>query len=100
MGAISIEPGGQFELSGAPLETIQETCRESNQHPAVLREVAEQMGKRFLGIGGSRKWSLDETPRMPKSTYGIMRRNMLKVRRPGRRKSEREGKRRSSRIIL
>ncbi|MGF9693289.1 glutamate--cysteine ligase [Rhizobium sp. 0TCS1.26] len=79
MGAISIEPGGQFELSGAPLETLHDTCRESNQHLAVLREVADPLGIRFLGIGGSPKWTLDETPRMPKSRYEIMSRYMPKV---------------------
>ena len=78
-GAISIEPGGQFELSGAPVETLHETCRESNQHLAMLREIAEPMGIRFLGIGGSPKWSLSETPRMPKSRYDIMTRYMPKV---------------------
>ncbi|SMD16780.1 glutamate--cysteine ligase [Rhizobium sp. RU36D] len=78
-GAISIEPGGQFELSGAPVETLHETCRESNQHLATLREVAEPMGIRFLGIGGSPKWTLAETPRMPKSRYDIMTRYMPKV---------------------
>nr|CAD6605392.1 glutamate--cysteine ligase [Rhizobium sp. TCK] len=83
MGAISIEPGGQFELSGAPLETIHETCQESNRHLDVLREVAEPMGIRFLGIGGSPKWSLAETPRMPKSRYEIMTRYMPKVGKQG-----------------
>ncbi len=78
-GAISIEPGGQFELSGAPVETLHDTCRESNQHLATLREVAEPMGIRFLGIGGSPKWTLAETPRMPKSRYDIMTRYMPKV---------------------
>jgi glutamate--cysteine ligase len=79
MGAISIEPGGQFELSGAPLENIHQTCKESNAHLAVLREIAEPMGIRFLGIGGSPKWTLAETPVMPKSRYGIMSRYMPKV---------------------
>ncbi|MGV8936395.1 MAG: glutamate--cysteine ligase [Allorhizobium sp.] len=78
-GAISIEPGGQFELSGAPVANLHETCRESNQHLAMLREIAEPMGIRFLGIGGSPSWTLDETPRMPKSRYGIMSRYMPKV---------------------
>ncbi|MHB0952170.1 MAG: glutamate--cysteine ligase [Allorhizobium sp.] len=78
-GAISIEPGGQFELSGAAVETLHETCRESNQHLAALREIAEPMGIRFLGIGGSPKWTLAETPRMPKSRYEIMTRYMPKV---------------------
>ncbi|MBB3966366.1 MULTISPECIES: glutamate--cysteine ligase [Rhizobium] len=79
MGAISIEPGGQFELSGAPLENIHQTCKESNAHLATLRQIAEPMGIRFLGIGGSPKWTLAETPVMPKSRYGIMSRYMPKV---------------------
>ena len=78
-GAISLEPGGQFELSGAPLETIHQTCREGNAHLAQLREIAEPLGIRFLGLGGSPKWSLAETPRMPKSRYGIMTAYMPKV---------------------
>nr|WP_298099320.1 glutamate--cysteine ligase [uncultured Shinella sp.] len=79
MGAISLEPGGQFELSGAPLETLHQTCKESNQHLATLREIAEPLGIRFLGMGGSPKWTFPETPRMPKSRYDIMTRYMPKV---------------------
>jgi len=79
MGAISLEPGGQFELSGAPLTNLHETCRESNQHLAALREIAEPLGIRFLGMGGSPKWTFAETPRMPKSRYDIMTRYMPKV---------------------
>ncbi|HEV7253753.1 MAG TPA: glutamate--cysteine ligase [Mesorhizobium sp.] len=82
-GAISLEPGGQFELSGAPLETIHQTCREGNAHLAQLREVAEPLGIRFLGLGGSPKWRLSETPVMPKSRYGIMTNYMPKVGRHG-----------------
>ena len=78
-GAISLEPGGQFELSGAPVETIHQTCREGNAHLAQLREIAEPLGIRFLGLGGSPKWTLAETPRMPKSRYDIMTRYMPKV---------------------
>ena len=78
-GAISLEPGGQFELSGAPLDTIHQTCRESNAHLAQLREIAEPLGIGFLGIGGSPKWTFAETPRMPKSRYDIMTRYMPKV---------------------
>jgi glutamate--cysteine ligase len=78
-GAISLEPGGQFELSGAPLETIHQTCRESNAHLAQLQEIAEPLGIRFLGMGGSPAWSLAETPKMPKSRYDIMTRYMPKV---------------------
>jgi glutamate--cysteine ligase len=79
MGAISLEPGGQFELSGAPLENLHQTCKESNQHLAALREIAEPLGIRFLGMGGSPKWTFGETPRMPKSRYDIMTRYMPKV---------------------
>ena len=78
-GAISLEPGGQFELSGAPLESIHQTCREGNAHLAQLREIAEPLGIRFLGLGGSPKWTLAETPKMPKSRYEIMTRYMPKV---------------------
>jgi glutamate--cysteine ligase len=78
-GAISLEPGGQFELSGAPVETIHQTCRESNAHLAQLKEIAEPLGIRFLGLGGSPKWTLAETPRMPKSRYDIMTNYMPKV---------------------
>jgi len=78
-GAISLEPGGQFELSGAPVETIHQTCREGNAHLAQVREIAEPMGIRFLGLGGSPKWTLAETARMPKSRYDIMTRYMPKV---------------------
>jgi len=78
-GAISLEPGGQFELSGAPLETIHQTCREGNAHLAQVREIAEPLGVRFLGLGGSPKWTLAETPKMPKSRYEIMTRYMPKV---------------------
>lgn len=78
-GAISLEPGGQFELSGAPLKTLHETCREGNAHLAQVREIADPLGIRFLGLGGSPQWTLAETPRMPKSRYGIMSAYMPKV---------------------
>lgn len=71
-GAISLEPGGQFELSGAPLETLFQTCAEGNAHLMQLSEIAEPLGIGFLGLGASPKWTLAETPRMPKSRYGIM----------------------------
>ena len=76
--SISLEPGGQFELSGAPLETLHETCAESNEHLAAVREVGDRLGIAFLGLGSSPLWSLDETPRMPRSRYDIMRRYMAK----------------------
>lgn len=82
-GAISLEPGGQFELSGAPVETIHQTCREGNAHLAQVKEIAEPLGIRFLGLGGSPKWTLAETPRMPKSRYDIMTAYMPKVGKQG-----------------
>jgi glutamate--cysteine ligase len=78
-GAISLEPGGQFELSGAPLETIHQTCRELHAHLAQVRECAEPLGVGFIGLGTSPIWSLDETPVMPKSRYEIMARYMPRV---------------------
>ncbi len=79
LGAISLEPGGQFELSGSPLENLHETCRESNRHLNQVREVAEPLGIGFLGLGASPSWSLSETPQMPKSRYKIMSKHMPKV---------------------
>jgi glutamate--cysteine ligase len=83
MGAISLEPGGQFELSGAPLETIHQTCRETNAHLAQVRECAAPLGIGFLGLGGSPLWTRAETPVMPKSRYAIMSNYMPKVGRLG-----------------
>src|SRR5438105_1901311 len=78
-GAISLEPGGQFELSGAPLETLHQTCREVNAHLAQVRECATPLGIGFLGVGFSPKWKLADIPRMPKSRYAIMTRYMPTV---------------------
>ncbi len=78
-GAISLEPGGQFELSGAPLETIHQTCREANAHFAQVKQIADPLGIGFLGLGMSPKWTRAETPAMPKSRYQIMTRYMPKV---------------------
>lgn len=78
-GAISLEPGGQFELSGAPLKTIHQTCSEANEHLALLRKFTDPMGIDFLGIGAAPTWHLDEIPAMPKSRYGIMKPYMEKV---------------------
>lgn len=79
LGAISLEPGGQFELSGSPLNDLHETCRESNKHLVQVREVAEPLGIGFLGLGASPSWTLSETPQMPKSRYKIMSKYMPKV---------------------
>jgi glutamate--cysteine ligase len=78
-GAISLEPGGQFELSGAPLDDAHATAEELDRHLAVCRLVAEPLGIGFLALGMSPKWTLAETPSMPKSRYAIMARYMPKV---------------------
>ena len=78
-GAISLEPGGQFELSGAPVETLHQTCREANAHLAQVREIAKPLGLGFLGIGVAPTWSREDMPRMPKQRYEIMSAYMKKV---------------------
>ncbi len=78
-GSITLEPGGQFELSGAPLQTLFQTCEEVGRHLAQVREVADPLGISFLGLGFSPLWRRDETPQMPKSRYGIMTAYMPKV---------------------
>ncbi|MCF3931858.1 glutamate--cysteine ligase [Acuticoccus sp. M5D2P5] len=78
-GAISLEPGGQFELSGAPLETLHQTCIEANGHLAQVREIAKSLGLGFLGLGVAPTWSRDEMPIMPKQRYQIMTDYMPKV---------------------
>ncbi len=82
--SVSLEPGGQFELSGAPLETIHQTCREVGIHLEEVREIADPLGIAFLGLGASPVWSLAETPVMPKGRYKIMTAYMDKVGRLGR----------------
>src|ERR1700761_2200110 len=77
--SLSLEPGGQFELSGAALKTIHETCAEVNTHLAQVREVAAEIGAGMLGLGYAPSWRLDEVPVMPKGRYQIMRRYMPKV---------------------
>ena len=82
--SVSLEPGGQFELSGAPLEHIHQTCNEVGDHLREVREIADPLGIAFLGMGSSPLWSMQDTPMMPKGRYSIMRGYMLKVGRLGR----------------
>lgn len=82
-GAISIEPGGQFELSGAPVETVHQTRAELMAHLAQLREVAAPLGIGFLGLGMAPTWSRAEMAVMPKGRYRIMTGYMPKVGRLG-----------------
>src|SRR6516162_7967990 len=82
-GSITLEPGGQFELSGAPLQTVFQTCEEVGRHLSQVREIADPLGISFLALGFSPLWTLAETPRMPKSRYDIMTAYMPKVGRLG-----------------
>ncbi len=74
--SITLEPAGQFELSGAPLPTLHHTCREVGEHLYQVKQVAGEMGVGFLGVGYQPKWPLAEIPWMPKGRYAIMRRYM------------------------
>ena len=82
-GAISLEPGGQFELSGAPLETVHQTRAELVAHLAQVREVATPLGIGFLGLGMTPSWTRAQIPVMPKGRYKIMTNYMPKVGRYG-----------------
>ncbi len=76
--SVSLEPGGQLELSGEALENLHQTCSEVHTHLAQVREVGDEIGVGFLGLGFSPKWTREETPIMPKGRYGIMREYMPK----------------------
>lgn len=78
-GAISLEPGGQFELSGAPLKTLHETYAETARHLEQVKTVGERLGIGFLTLGMSPLWTRAETPVMPKARYRIMTDYMPKV---------------------
>ena len=77
--AISIEPGGQFELSGAPLDSVHDTKLERDAHFAAVAAIAGPLGVSFLDLGASPKWSRAEAPVMPKQRYRIMSDYMPKV---------------------
>ena len=76
---VSLEPGGQLELSGAPLETIHGTCDEVNLHLREVKDVADRVGVGFIGLGAAPEWSHDEMPLMPKGRYQLMDAYMQKV---------------------
>ena len=75
---ITLEPGGQFELSGAPLETVHQTCGEIGAHLRQVREVASELGVDMLGMGFDPKWRREDIGWMPKDRYKIMRAHMLR----------------------
>ena len=79
MASVTLEPAGQLELSGAPLATIHETCKEVGSHLREVRAVADELQLSFLGMGFQPKWRRDEMPWMPKGRYQIMKSYMPKV---------------------
>jgi glutamate--cysteine ligase len=76
--AISLEPGGQFELSGAPLDTLHQTCAEVHEHLRQVKQVADELKIGLIGLGFDPKSRREDVPWMPKGRYAIMRRYMPK----------------------
>ena len=69
---VSLEPGGQLELSGAPLEHIHQTCDEVNAHLADVKDVADALNVGFIGLGAAPEWRHEDMPMMPKGRYRLM----------------------------
>ena len=78
-GSVSLEPGGQLELSGAPLSNLHQTCAETGRHLRHMRAVSSALGVGMLGIGFQPKWSREDISWMPKGRYQIMRNHMPRV---------------------
>ncbi len=78
-GAVSLEPAGQLELSGAPLENLHQTCAETGRHLDQVKAIGAKTGKGFLGLGMWPDKTRAELPIMPKGRYEIMLRHMPRV---------------------
>jgi len=78
-GTVSLEPAGQLELSGAPLENLHQTCAETGRHLEQVKAIGEKTGKSFLGVGMWPDKRRDQLPVMPKGRYKIMMNHMPKV---------------------
>ncbi|MGK7759829.1 glutamate--cysteine ligase [Marinovum algicola] len=76
---VSLEPGGALELSGAPMETIHQTCDEVNVHLREVKDIADEIGVGFIGLGAAPEWQHDQMPLMPKGRYKLMDAYMGKV---------------------
>ena len=76
---VSLEPGGQLELSGAPVNTIHATCNEATEHLNQVREIAEKIGAGFIGLGAAPNWKHEDMPVMPKGRYKLMTDYMKRV---------------------
>ena len=79
MASITLEPGGQLELSGAPLATIHQTCEETTNYHKILKGISDELRIGFLGMGFQPKWQRDDIPLMPKARYALMSEYMPKV---------------------
>ena len=77
--SISLEPGGQLELSGTPLESLHQTCKETGQHLKIMKEVMSGLGLSMVGVGYDPKWARSDISFMPKGRYEIMKNYMPKV---------------------
>ncbi|HMC92622.1 MAG TPA: glutamate--cysteine ligase [Allosphingosinicella sp.] len=78
-GNVSLEPAGQFELSGAPLDNLHQTCAEAGRHLKQVKAIGDKLGLGFLGLGMWPDKARDDLPRMPKGRYAIMLRHMPRV---------------------
>ena len=76
---VSLEPGGQLELSGAPVSSIHATCNEATEHLNQVREIAEKIGAGFIGLGAAPNWKHEDMPSMPKGRYRLMTDYMKRV---------------------
>jgi len=77
--SVTLEPGGQVELSGAPLATIHQICRETTDYHKLMRIISDKLHIGFLALGFQPKWQQHEIPWMPKARYGVMRAYMPQV---------------------
>lgn len=77
-GSVTLEPAGQLELSGAPLENIHQTCAEVSGHLKEVQAVAQELGQSYMGLGYAPAWGLAEAPQMPKGRYLLMNKYMPK----------------------
>ena len=78
-GAVSLEPAGQLELSGAPLDNLHQTCDETGRHLTQVKAIGDRFGLGYLGLGMWPDKRRDELPIMPKGRYAIMLRHMPRV---------------------
>ena len=77
--SISLEPGGQFELSGAPLKNLHETCKEAGTHLELIKKISNKYNFLMMGIGHDPKWTRDKISWMPKTRYEIMKKYIKQI---------------------